>query len=191
MKISILTVLVFLFSNVFSQNIKIEKIPTNIEEFVELRNLTATTPEGGAAMFLLAMKIYDDNAELGKKCFVVAVDQGSLTEGDTYKGFSLLKSDLQLIESQLAKDINIPNSYIKSSSVNNSYKVTLPYEYEFSRNSYSGTDKEGAVKVFVKCSGADSARPMSLKINDKGLWKVTVWSSVLVGIKKVPVSDDL
>jgi len=41
--------------------VKINKIPSSVEEFVEMRNEIAKTPEGGAAMFLLALKMYIDN----------------------------------------------------------------------------------------------------------------------------------
>ena len=38
-------------------------------------------------------------------------------------------------------------------------------------------------KVFVFSSGADSPRPVSLAMNDKGLWKATEWSSLEVGVR--------
>ena len=177
--------------NFFAQTVNIDRLPATIDEFVSLRDKIAAEPEGGATMFLLALKIYSDNKELGKQCLVVAADRGSLREGDVYKGFALFNQDMDLIEKQLAKDKNIPNSYIKGSDPKTSYKISLPYVYEFSSNAYCGDPKTGTYKLFVKCSGADSPRPIGLKRNDKGLWKATSWSSVLVGIKKPPVSDDL
>lgn len=185
--------IIFVFSALAlnAQQVSVDKLPATVDEFITFRNNIATTPEGGATVFLTALKIYVENEELGKQCLVISVDQGSLKEGETYKGFSLLDGDMQLIKSQMEKDKNIPNSYIKGSSTENAYKVKLPYVYEYKSNTYSGDKVNGPFKIYVKSSGADSPRPLSLKPNDKGIWKVTVWSSVLVGIKKLPVSDNL
>jgi hypothetical protein len=38
-----------------NQMIQLTKMPQSAEEFEEMRNQMATTPEGGAAMFVLAM----------------------------------------------------------------------------------------------------------------------------------------
>lgn len=183
----------FLFSTILisAQKVTIDKMPANVDEFLELRNNIATTPEGGASVFLVALKTYVENPELGNQFLVIAVDRGSLQEGDTYKGFSLGKSSMQLIKNQMAKNNKIPNSYIQGSTPENGYSVKAPYEYKFKSNPYSGDPEKGLYKIFVFCSGADSARPISLKKNDKGIWKANNWSSVLVGIKKEPVSDDL
>jgi hypothetical protein len=174
-----------------AQTVKIDNYPGNIDEFIELRNQIANTPEGGASVFLIALKIYAENPELGKQCLVIAADRGVLREGNVYKGFELLHGDMSLIESQLGKDKNIPNSYFEGSSPANGYKVKLPYQMEFSSNAYSGDPKAGTFKLFVNCSGADSSRPITMKRNDNGIWKASNWSSLLIGIKKPPVSDDL
>ncbi len=191
-KVLVMALLPFIFiSNMVAQTVKIDQVPNSIEDFVRLRDLIAITPEGGASIFLLALKIYTENPSLGKQCLVVAVDKGSLRDGDVYKGFSLLHQDMQLIENQTSRDRNIPNSYIKGSSPKAGYQVRLPYVYEFSSNAYSGDPKDGKFKLFVKCSGADSPRPVTMIRNEKGIWKATAWSSIVVNIKKTPVSDDL
>jgi hypothetical protein len=177
--------------NIVSQTIKIEQLPSSVEEFVQLRDEIAKIPEGGAAIFMVALKIYTENEELGKQCLVAAVDKGSLCQGTVYKGFELLHGDMSLIKSQINNDKNIPNSYIKGTSPKDSYKTKAPFIYEFSSNAYSGDLKNGNFKIFVKCMGADSPRPINLIKNDKGIWKASSWSSVLVGIKKPPITDDL
>ena len=187
----ILIVTFFSIISVNAQTVKIKKLPKTIEDFVEMRNDIATTPEGGAAMFMIALKMYIDNPDLAEKCFVAIVDRNLLREGNVYKGYKLLNSDMSLIKSQMKNDKLIPNSYIKGATTKNHYKVKLPYVYEFSSNKYSGSIEKGDFKLFVACSGASSPRPIRMKKNNRGIWKTSSWSSVLVGIAKPPIDDDL
>ena len=193
-KTNILLFNVFILSvlNMNAQTVKIKEVPKTVEKFVELRDKIATTPEGGAAVFLLSLKIYTDDPKFGKQCLVVAVDRGSLQDGNVYKGFELLTSEMNTIKRQIIdKNRKLPNSYILGSSTENGYDVKLPYVFEFMSNPSSGDAQSGSYKIFVKCSGADSPRPISLKLNNRGIWKADEWSSLLVGVKKPPVDDDL
>jgi len=190
-KTILLFVLIFTISIINAQTVKIEKIPDNIKDFVKLRNKIAKTPEGGATIFMLALKIYENNKELGGKCLVVAVKRKLLRKVDVYKGFDIFKGDKQLIKNQLSRYPHINNSYIKGSSPDNAYSVKLPYVYEFKSNPYSKGSDENIYKIFIKCSGAASPRPITLHKNNRGIWKASSWSSVLVGIKAVPTDDDL
>lgn len=194
--------LTFLLSAIFASaavsqslpDVVIETLPQTIDEFTNLRDQMAATPEGGAAMFILALKIYIADATLGQQCLIVSTDKGSLVESTAgYKGYSLLKHDMDLINRQLDNNPSIPDSYIKGSSPDNNYKTELPYTMQFSYNSYCGDPQTGVFKVFVACSGADSPRPIHIRRNDKGIWKASNWSSVLVNIKKAAASttDDL
>jgi len=193
MKNVIVVILLNLFfaSSLFAQAIKFKTLPKTTDEFVKLRNKTAKTPEGGAAMFMLALKIYNDNNELGEKFLVLSVDINQLRSGDVYKGYKVGSSDMSLIKRQLNNNNKIPNAYIEGANLKNNYSVNLPYIYKFSHNKYSGDKSQGKFKVFVKCYGADSPRPIHLRKNSKGIWKAVSWSSVLVGIKKPAIIDDL
>ena len=171
--------------------ITINSIPTTIEEFIQLRKQKATSPEGGAAMFCLAMKIYMDNEELGRKCFVAIADRSELKTGDTYKGYTL--SSWMTIEMASGSYPLIANTYIGGSSPENGYTVSLPYKYTFTSGTYSGDPSTGKTKIFVACSGADSPRPIHMVKNDKGIWKASKWSSLYAGMKPVEeqIIDDL
>ncbi len=179
----------FLVNSAYAQDIKIADQPSNIDEFVTLRNAVAVTPEGGAAMFLLALKIYVDNPKLGEKCLVIAVHKSLLKEGKVYKGYKLANDDMDMIKRNMEYNKLIPNSYILGSKPENNYKAELPYEYKFTVN-LLGKSKEGT-KVFVKSSGSDSKRQLIVKKNNRNYWKVTTWSSVLANIKEPPEDDDL
>lgn len=174
------------------ESVILDSIPTKVEGFVAMRNDLATTPEGGAAMFVLAMKIYKENEEFGKKCLVIAADRGELRSGNVYKGYDL--NSWMTIKSGTGRYPKIAHSYIKGSSPGNGYAVSLPYTVEFgARNSYSGDNTSGKVRIFILCSGADSPRPITMVKNNRGYWKASKWSSLFAGMKPEieKVDDDL
>ncbi len=171
------------------------KIPTSIEEFVAMRDRESTTPEGGAMMVVVALLMYSQDAKLGMQAYTVALDQMNLVEGGSnavYMGFSPTQGERYNLENYYGKHKDhLGNSYILGTSVNNNYRLpAAPYKMEFTRNKYS-EQTNGDIKVFIKCSGADSARPVTLRKNNRGIWKVTTCNSLFVGVRKQAVDDRL
>jgi hypothetical protein len=164
--------------------VSFDKIPQTVEEFISLRDKHATTPQGGAAIWVLAAVIYAQNAELGRQCLIIASDKsllGSSNKG--YQGFDFGNNSDYLIKQMDSKKY-VPNSYIQGTSFETGYKLgNAPYKIACFTNPYSGNEAEGRLKVFVQCTGADSDRPITLVRNDKGIWKAIEFSSLVVGIK--------
>lgn len=172
----------------------LNKVPSDMEEFIALRNDLATTPEGGAAVFIAAMMMYTEDEALGMQAFTVALDQARLVEGGKgiYMGFSPAPGVQQDIRNYYGKHKDhLANAYIVGTTHKNNYLLpAAPYKMEFSRNKYS-EQTDGAIRLFIKCNGADSPRPITLKKNNRGIWKVTNYSSLFVGVRKPPVDDKL
>lgn len=195
--ITFLTFVLFSFS-AMSQDlppVKISSEPNSIDEFVKLRDEIATTPQGGAAMFVLAMRKYQANPKENISYLIVSIDRSRLDESegaDSYKGFTIANSDKWLVQTQLTKNNYLANSYFKGTSAQNSYATKAPFVVECKKNQYSEIDAN-TIKIFVKCTGADTPRPITLVKNDKGIWKAKEFSSLLVGIKAPPANtkDDL
>jgi hypothetical protein len=177
------------------QPVQVDRLPESIEDFVALRDAVAKTPQGGAAMMVVALLAFAEDEALGQQCLTVAVDRGRLQEGpDGYKGWQLRKSDMRRIGEQVARQSYLPKAYIKGATPENGYTLPAPpYIIEFSDNPYSGDPASGTYRVFVACSGAASPRPTTLKRNDKGIWKVFEWSSLVVGVQApaAQVEDNL
>ncbi len=197
-KIISLIVLSFVFMSLSAQNIpltavKIDKMPTSVEEFLELRKELATSPQGGAAIFIIALKMYVENPEIGEQCLVISADRSTLQAGDVYKGYEISKMDMNRIKRQLQQYPYIPNSYFKGAKPSNGYEVRFPAKLNCSYNQYSGKTSDGNFKVFVKCYGADTQRPIRLIKNNKGYWKAKEWSTIIMGIEapNVEIDDDL
>lgn len=179
-------------------NLEIKKIPDTIEEFIKMRDEYAKTPAGGAAMFVVALEMYVRDEKTGLAALTVAVDQKFLVKdsnGGYYKGYKLEKFKEDQIKTYIKnKFYYLPKSYFKGTSSENAYALPKPpYKMYLFTNTYSFVRGEGYVKVFVQSTGT-SPTPVTLKKNDKGLWKAFEWSSFLMGVKKPPektVEDDL
>jgi len=188
-KFVILLALSFVFSGFANaQVVKIDKMPTTVADFLDLRDKIAQTPEGGATMFIIALKLYVENPTVGEQCLVIAIDRSRIEAGTVYKGFALYKNDKYRLDRQMKQYPYVPNSYFKGANPDNGYNFKFPTQMDYSSNTYSGDKNAGDFKVFVKCYGADSSRPIRLIKNDKGFWKAKEWSSIIMGIRK-PVED--
>ncbi len=170
--------------------VEIEHLPQSVEEFVALRDRLARTPEGGAAMMVVALLLYAESEALGGPCLAVAAESSRLQEGPNgHRGWELCSTDLNLIRSQIGQRPYIVRSYLDGATPENGYALRGgSCILHISRNAYSGAEESGRCKVFVACSGADSPRPVMLARNDLGIWKAAEWSSLLVGVRP-PVSQ--
>ncbi len=174
------------------ETVTIESIPADIDEFTALRDEIAVTPEGGAAMFVVAMLIYNQDRGLGLDCFTVifANDETILRKDpDGYKGYSPDLSSMYLIE-RLNDKPWITNSYVFGTSPASMYQLkALPYAFKFNRNEYSEI-KSDIIKVFIYSSGASTPRPVTLLKNNRGIWKVKEFSSLVVGVMEGKIIND-
>jgi hypothetical protein len=175
--------------------VQFDQVPSSIDAFVALRDRVATTPQGGAAMMVVALLTLGQDETLGRQCLALAVDRSRLAKGGKgYKGWQLSNRDLQFVDSQLSGKAYLPQSYVKGAAPENGYQLPdPPHVIECTDNDYSGDVGSGTYKVFVACSGAATPRPVTVKVNDKGIWKALEWSSLIVGVQPPvrQVEDDL
>ncbi len=192
--VSIICVLVSCFPAVWSQEalkIKIDTIPESIEDYLELRESLGQTPEGAAALFVVAMIRYGQDPVVGMHFFTVILVNDSAqirpTSKGGYKGFEPSASAQYLIK-RIDNNAHVGHSYVSGTSPANGYQIgSFPVEVETSRNNYS-QQNDGAIRLFVRSSGADSPRPLTLKKNSQGIWKVAEFSSLVVGIRKAELN---
>jgi hypothetical protein len=178
-----------------SASVRVDTLPVSIEGFVAMRDRTADTPEGGAAVMVMALLAYAKNEALGQQCLAVAVDRQWLEEGPGgYRGYRLRTPDVRRIRTQMSSGPHIPRSYIRGTNPENGYRLPeSPYVLDLSASPYSGDPASGMVKVFVVSSGASNPRPVTVRRNNRGVWKAYEWSSLTMGV--VPpvqgIDDDL
>lgn len=180
--------------NLFAQDISIEEIPTDLDQFLELRDEIAQTPQGGAAMFVVSMLLYEQDPELGMKAFTISLDRQKLyKDNNGYKGYMPDRTFQNNVKSYFAPRMYIGRSYILGTSPEKGYRLAeSPHNMQFSTNIHS-EQPDGSMRVFIKSSGADSPRPVTLKKNNRGIWKVSNYSSLFMGMRspKADIDDDL
>ena len=174
-------------------------VPKTVDEFKALRtrlNQNAKTEldkaYAGATLFLHALMARSQDQAVGDQMVVMALDKGELTKGATYKGFTWGRGPGYHLD-RLATRPHVARAHAKGSAPKDGYQVDLskPVTVVFRQQSkYVPKLETGQYKVFACTSGAATCRPIALKRNTKGLWKVASFSSISVDIQKVAPADD-
>jgi hypothetical protein len=174
--------LLFLFDSANAQKtVETAKVPTTVQEFLIFRDQVAQTPEGGASVMLMALILYTQNEVLGKQAITIALDRSQLSQGDVYKGFQP-PSSINFHLQNLKGKPYIARSYVVGTSPEGAYKLPGKIRFKLTQSAYND-QSNGDVKVFVQCSGADTPRPVSVRKNNRGVWKVVSYNSLFVGIR--------
>jgi len=174
------------------KQVNLKSIPQNMEAFTQTRNEIANSPEGGAASFVLAMILFEKDRKMGEDALTIVLDRTNLVESmNGYKGFSPGQS----IKYHIGRFDSKPywgRTYILDTSPENAYVLPSELLVETNRNSVS-VQTNGDIKIFIKCTGADSHRPITLRANDKGIWKAVECSSMFLDMRAPQqiISDDL
>ncbi len=156
-----------------------EKLPANLEEMKNLEYASLSKPEYAPALFLAAMKVYVTDKE-------AAYEMIQFLQGPR----EITNMDKQFLRDRMSgKEDYIVESYFKGSSVENNYTPSIPYVVSITENPYSYSN-EGYARLFLKSSGADTARSITMKLKPStGQWFLWEQSSVLMGIR-IPAAKD-
>lgn len=155
-------------------------LPPTLQDFLHLQE-GAVTPERGVALFVLAMLVHEDFPAVAEEMVIAATtDNNLVTKSD---GTKVLLPYMRDHLGRIAKDPAIARSYVEGATPQNGY--TIPpgagYKFHFSRNRLSEVS-ETEVRVYIKTSGAGTPRPVFLKKEKNGIWKVEEMGSLFVGI---------
>jgi len=168
------------------ESVRLESLPSSVEEFTTMRNTLATNPKGGYAMFVAAMLTYVKNKDLGTKFFTLIMDMDALSRNPgnplNVQGYVPNANALYLVR-QLDSRLYLPAIYLAGTSVDNGYSYSLPASIEFRQATVRNAE---TVTLYALTTGGNSARPITLRKNDKGIWKAAEFSSVFVGASRVP-----
>jgi uncharacterized protein DUF6935 len=194
-KLSLLFLSVFLLSAFTHAEEVTVTVPQSADQFIELRDQLATTPEGGAACFVATLLAFSQSKEVGMQCLTIAIDQQNVGTGSVYKGHAPNSSVMYHVNRISGYNTwpYLGYAYIKGATAANNYRAEPPLVVDMYRQKNSGSDSSGQVKVFVNVDGF-RARPITLKRNDKGIWKASEFSSLLLNVNppaSTKPTDDL
>ena len=150
--------------------IEFSSLPETLEQFAELPQAELKSPFEAAAMFVVALNLYMQNKD------------ESIAMINFLKGPAPLSPrEISLFKTQMTD--YLAHSYFMGATPQNDYAPSQPYTVEISDNAHSYAS-EGLVNLFVHCGGADSPRPIEMRLAKDGKWYLTGHASLLVGIRK-------
>lgn len=144
------------------------QLPKNLDELKALPEADLSTPFKAAALSVLAFVRYTESTEDG------------LAMLDWLNGPKDLSGyDRQFLRDRLSGKEYVAFSYFEGTSPDNDYTPSQPYTIKVSDQVYS-YQNEGYAKLFIKSSGADSARPIELRQKDSQwfLWQEMLLSDI-------------
>eukprot|EP01095_Lingulamoeba_sp_RSL-Kostka_P007053 TRINITY_DN2225_c0_g1_i1.p1 TRINITY_DN2225_c0_g1~~TRINITY_DN2225_c0_g1_i1.p1 ORF type:complete len:182 (-),score=63.08 TRINITY_DN2225_c0_g1_i1:175-720(-) len=171
-------------------------IASDIQEFINYRDEVAQDFWGGAAVFISALLTLESNEELGWQCIIISLDNSFLQKNPSsknqYKGWEIKKMDFSRIKERFLSKPYLARSYVKGTSPEGGYEISNELIVSLKKQPIDN-EVNSIQKLFVFSTGADSPRPMKLKKNNKGLYKVSEFSSISTGCRPpvVEFEDDL
>ena len=153
-----------------------QKLPDTLEEFKALPQAQLSSPFDTAAMTVLALCFYPQNADL------------SLRILEYLKGPQPLSAyDKQFLRDRFMDKDYVPRSYFTGAAPANDYTPAEPYTIRVFENPYSDQE-QGYAKLFLQSGGADAPRYVQLRQAKDGKWYL--WEQFLLAEIRQPDSAD-
>ena len=152
-----------------------DSLPASVDELKAIADMS--TPFKTAALSVLAFAYYEKDEQ-------TAVDMVNFLKGPQ----PLSNLDKQFIHDRLFEKGYVMRSYFEGTSPENDYALPEPpYKIEVSDNPYSYTNEHYAT-LYLKSSGADSLRQITLREKGDGTW--CLWGHTFLGDVRIPKSQD-
>ena len=152
------------------QSVTFEALVATLEEFTELQQAAMRSPYDTAAMMVMALNRYAQNS-------AVAITMINHLKGPV----PLTARELGFIKMQMFD--YLARSYFAGATPQNDYTPSQPYTVDISDNPNSYIE-QGCAKLYISCGGADSPRPVTMRLAKDGKWYLTEYSSLLLGCRK-------
>lgn len=134
-----------------NQKFTFMSLPKNVEELKALPEADLTSPFKTVALALVALLQYENDAQ-------ATIDMLNVLYGPE----PMTPYAKQFLRDRLSGKQYKVSSFFEGSSPENNYSPNEPYTIEVTANPYSFTEENYAT-MYVKSSGADSARSLKLR----------------------------
>ena len=157
-------------------------LPTSLDDFraVQVAN---NSPEGIAALVVLAMLTFERDAALGRAFLAQCLIPARIASDASAPGSLKPNTDTEFYIDQFTRDPNIARSYILGASPQNGYTLPETLSIALSRNHLSKVSPT-EIRVFVSTSGQPRPRPVYTVQGSDGQWRVDDFTSLSVGVYK-------
>ena len=153
-----------------SWKVVFQSLPQTLNDFLLLPEVKLKEPYHAAALLIPALCQWPTN-------------QAEATKMINYlKGPQPLSPrEIQFINDRFKGKEYLPFSYFEGATPENGYKPTMPYTVVVSENPYS-YQEQGYAKLYLQSRGADSPRPVQLRLKPSGgewfLWEQMLLSEI-------------
>ena len=159
------------------ERIVLNSLPATLAELMALPEAAQDTPQATAALAVAAFCAYPQNKD------------AALEMIDHLRGPRPMNgSDKQFIADRFRGKDYVPRSYFEGAAPQNDYAPSAPYAITIEENDYS-YQTEGYAKLYIRSGGADSSRPVTLRLAKDGKWYLWEYSSLLLGIRQPESSN--
>lgn len=159
--------------------ITLTAIPADLQEFETLSASLKQDPEGVCALFLCALALFDKDKEAGTAAMNILRGPRPMTPYDA-----------QFLRDRLRGKSYLPLAYFAGATPQNGYTPNAPYTLDVQNDPRPQDIEEGYKRFFLKTAGADSPRPIKLRLKPStGEWFIWEYSSILTGIR-LPAEQD-
>lgn len=158
---------------------------TNFNKFKAAWEKEASDPYDSIMYYVIAALNIEKDPKLADAMMTVVVSKKQCIESSSSPSGLKLGKTASYYIGQFKEDKNIARSYVGAD---------WKSDYKFDKKNLTMTvTKDQKVddktrKIFIHSGGADSPRPVTLKRNKHGQWKLTSYGSLCVGVRK-PASE--
>lgn len=152
-------------------------LPESLEQMQALPEASLDSPFKTAALTVCALCAYAADKQIGTEMLNWLRGPRPLTGQD----ISFLNDRFR------GGKTYIPFSYFAGATPDNDYTPSEPFTITIESNHISGAES-GYMKLFIPCGGADSPRPIKLRMKGDGKW--FLWEQYLLTDIRKPKSSD-
>lgn len=154
-----------------------EALPESVEQLRSLPQASLDSPFKTAALTVCALCAYGADKQTG-------IDMLNWLRGPR----PLTGQDISFLDDRFRGERTyIPFSYFAGATPENDYTPKTPFTIVVESNHTSAVE-QGYMKLFIPCGGADSPRPIKLRMKGDGRW--FLWEQYLMTNIRQPKSAD-
>ncbi len=151
--------------------------PSSVAELKQMYEAVKTDPEAVAGLYVMAMLVFTRDPDLGSEMVGLLMTPDHLVRGRG--GEKVLCRSIVYHLGRLEDNPHLARSYLAGTRPEDGYALPNP---PYAVHLETTPEQHGRIRLFLHCSGAQSARPIVLQKLEDGGWRVREESSLYAGV---------